>query len=106
MSFITKHGYQRCRERSGLKRNSINRMIDRILANGVCHADTSGSLRLYMDYLYLSHGNGNNNRIYGDHVYIIEADRLITVLPLPRRFKSAVQKITKHKNVAIEAANI
>lgn len=55
-----------------------------------------------MDYLFLSHMQGTNIRIYGNFVYIFDDEILITVLPLPKMYYDAVDKIMKRRTVLVQ----
>ena len=94
---ITDHASDRIRERVGLPKRSVQKNADKALSEGIAHAETSGRLRKYFDYLFLSHGTGANIRIYGNHVYIFTTERLVTVLTLPGYHRKAVQKLFKNR---------
>ena len=89
---LTKHAVERGKERLGLNRKALQRTADRAFAEGLQVKDTSGTLRRYLDGLGMTYKKGNNTRVYGLHVYIIQRCVLITVLHLPRQYWNAVAK--------------
>lgn len=89
---ISDHAAQRLKERLGWNASAQQRMANLALERGLKHTDTSGRLRRYFDKLFLSHGSGNNTRIYGEHVYIIQGQTVVTVLHLPNDLKRAARQ--------------
>jgi hypothetical protein len=90
---LTKHATNRIKERIGIPKSSAEKMGNLALTKGICHNQTSGSFRKYFDFLYLSHGNANNVRVYGEMVYLFNNETLITVFPLPNEYKKIIKKI-------------
>ena len=95
---ITDHALNRARERLRWNADTIARMAEKALNDGVAHADTRGRLNRYLSMLYLSHRTGNNTRIYGEHIYVFHDNLLITVLNLPHRLKRSA-KASSEKQV-------
>lgn len=95
---LTHHGEQRMSDRVGLNHDASQRLVDRALGEGIRPSETRGSLRRYLDGLYLSKRNATNIRVYGEHVYLFDDDRLITVLHLPCDFKRAAAKIRSRRS--------
>lgn len=91
-SVITSHAEKRLRKRVGLNKSSLQKIADKALKYGISHSETSGSLRRYIDKLYLSERNANNIRIYGEHVYLFRGNTLITVFGLPSKFHKRINK--------------
>ncbi|MDD3029787.1 MAG: hypothetical protein PHS57_05865 [Alphaproteobacteria bacterium] len=60
---------------------------------GITHTQTSGSLKRYLDGLYLRERKANNIRIYGDKVFLFAGETLITVLRLPQKYKKTCDRI-------------
>lgn len=83
MPQITRHGKRRCLDRTGITKGNTQRCVKKVYKHGICHADTKGCLRDEMNKAYTRHSNGNNNRFYGDSVYIFHNATLITVYKLP-----------------------
>ena len=94
---LTNHAEQRVKDRVGVSKKIADKVTQRALDNGIKHAETTGSLKRYMDKLYLSHRNANNMRIYNRKVYIFDQDVLITVINLPNKYCGTVDKINRRK---------
>jgi hypothetical protein len=97
-AILTKHSIARANERLALRSGSLQRLADAALQDGIKHADTSGSLKRYLDRLFFTERTGDNNRIYGSHVFIFSGATLITVHLLPHKFSQAVAKIRTRKH--------
>jgi len=100
--YISNHANDRLKERCGLKKKSKKRSVKIALEKGIKHSECTGRLKSYIDYLFLSHGNGNNIRIYGNHVYIFYDTSLVTVLTLPNEHRAALNKINKKRKELID----
>jgi hypothetical protein len=95
---LTDHAKVRVKERCGLPKKAIERNAAKALHCGVSHKECIGRLKKYVDFLFLSHNCGGKIRLYGNHVYIFtNTDTLVTVLPLPHGYRSAVSKIIQKK---------
>jgi len=90
---ITDHAYKRIKERCGLPKKAVERNAMLALEKGLTHQESTGSLRRYFDYLFLSHKKGANIRLYGNHVYIFTTENLVTVLQLPNAHKKTLKKV-------------
>lgn len=95
---ITKHSEKRSKERCGLNKNSTNRMAIKAFEKGVCHSETSGNLRRWMDKLYLSHKAANNTKLYGDKAYLFKGNMLITVIQIPNNLLDTALKLQRRKH--------
>ena len=89
---ITKHAYDRAKERLGWKKSTLKRMTDRVIENGVTHRETNGHLRKYLNKLYHQKGKANNMRIYGDVIFVFHGKTLITIFKLPTNLIKYVNK--------------
>lgn len=94
---ITKHGVKRTKERVGLSKKIADKNAQKALDLGVKHSETKGSLKKFMDALYLKYKNSNNTRIYNRKVYLFHGRVLITIINLPNKFSAAADKIQKRK---------
>lgn len=94
---ITNHAAQRTKERLGISKRISKKNADKALQLGIRHSDTSGSLHRYIDSLYLKQQIANNIRIYCNNVYIFHDDTLITVFPLPQKYRKTADKLRKEK---------
>src|SRR5687767_8787338 len=93
---ISTHATQRARERAGLKRCSLDRLLPRVLEEGISASETTGRLRGHLDSV--SQTRGYAAWVYGEHIYMTAISNegivtLVTVLPLPTEHKQAVAKI-------------
>lgn len=102
MVHITKHATKRGKERLGLQKQSIERNAARAYQCGLRHSETSGSLKRYLDSLYLKDRTANAIRIYGGYVYLFRSEKLITVLYLPNRYKGTVKQLLQKRNAEKE----
>lgn len=94
---LTRHSKTRLKERCGATKSSQEKIAATALEKGIRHTETSGSLRRYLDMLYLQERNANNIRIWGDKVFLFRADRLITVLQLPQKYMQLCVRIREKK---------
>lgn len=92
MTRLTRHGYQRSKERFGLRRESAEKHAQRALELGISHKEATGRLKRYLDGLFLKHMKGNNIRIFAEKVFIFDEDELITVFHLPRELKALAER--------------
>lgn len=97
MANITKHAMKRSKSRLGLSKDGSEKNATRALINGISHSDTAGALNKYITSLYFKHKTANNVRIYCGSVYIFCNDVLITVFPLPQKFRKTVENIKRKK---------
>lgn len=93
----SRHARQRMKERCGLPRKSVDRITERAFNQGITHQETSGSLRKWVDELYLSHETANNIRLYGDKVYLFAEGTLITVIQIPNNLIKGLKKAKLRK---------
>lgn len=99
---VTKHARERTKNRVCLRKGMAEKNAEKALTYGLTHADTTGGLKRYIDYLYLSHGFGEV-RIYHRYVYIFCKDKLVTILPLPNKYNDLADKLQREKNAKTEA---
>jgi len=86
---ITRHAYIRAKQRLGLGRAAIDRMVILALSRGVSRETFAGGFRSYLDEKIALHGV-DNLLVYGLHIYVFDETVLITVLEVPREYKRAV----------------
>lgn len=98
-AIVTNHGSQRIKDRLGVSKTIADKVSQKALEYGICHSETKGSFKRYIDSLYLKHRKANNIRIYHRKVYLFRGKVLITVLNLPNRFSSAADRLQKNKNL-------
>ena len=80
---ITKHAYERAKERFKWKPKTLDRMVPKAFENGITHAETKGQLKKYLDSLWHRNKSVNNIRIYGEDVYFFSDYTLITLYRIP-----------------------
>jgi hypothetical protein len=90
---ITNHAENRLKERSGLGKKSQERIVAKVLKEGITHSQTKGSLKKWVDSLYFRNKNANNIRLYGDKAYIFCNEVLVTVLQIPANLTKNINKI-------------
>jgi hypothetical protein len=95
MTHITRHARRRGKERLGLPLRALERLVPKVLQDGRTRSDyRRGRVQRYLDGLAndpLHHGKADNIRIYGEHVFLFNADTLITVLHVPHDLRSALR---------------
>ena len=106
MISITKHAKKRIRQRCGLSSRSIERLSDKILTVGLSYSDCTGLLKQWMGDTYSIENTANNMRIYGDKVYILREEVLITVLNLPSEYMKTATILQNKKRVKYGKDNI
>lgn len=97
MARVTDHAARRTKERLGISKRISEKNADKALQMGIRHSDTSGSLHRYITALYWKHQTANNVRIYCENVYIFHNDTLITVFPLPQKYRKTADKLRREK---------
>ena len=96
-AIVTEHAKDRLKERSGLKKKSIDRIAEKALTEGYSHNELKGRLKKFVDALYLSHNVCNNIKIYGDKAYLFKGTTLITVLQVPNYLTKDIKNMVKRK---------
>lgn len=94
---ITNHATKRTKERVGISKKLTEKNAIRALECGIQHEDTKGRLRRYVDSLYLKEHAANNVRIYCNNVYLFHNNILITVFPVPVKYRKIVDNIIKKR---------
>ena len=84
--YVTIHAKKRLKQRVGLPKSACQRHAQKAFDNGRCHQDVRGSLKRYLDHLFLSHKTANEIRIYGQFIYLFANTNLMTVLHVPKKF--------------------
>ena len=92
---ITDHAARRTKERLGLSKKVSGKNAEKALRYGIRHSDTSGSLNRYISALYWKHKTANNVRIYCNNVYIFHGETLITIFPLPQKYRKTAARIDR-----------
>lgn len=94
MTSVTLHAKQRIKERMGL---SSDRIADLARERGIQHCDLKGSIKRYVDGIFLNGKGFSDMRIYNNQVFIFMGNpltpKLITVFPIPTRYQKEIKKI-------------
>lgn len=95
MTYVTDHAAKRTKERLGLPKRVTAKNADRALHEGIKHSETRGALHRYLDALYWKRETANNIRVYCNNVYIFHDEILITIFPLPQKYRKTVDRLWK-----------
>ncbi len=105
--YITQHGYERGKERLGLKKSAFERIVNKAYLNGLGEKEMSGSLYTYfqnkIEYLgTMGHTERQFFKIYGENIFVFSESNkkgylpvLITVMHVPSGLKSRAIKAQK-----------
>ncbi len=96
---ISKHAYDRMKERLGMNRKAAQRIAQRALLSGIGSEETSGCLQRYIEARTQAYmRQGTKILIYGEAVYCFvckqheetcePVNSLLTVMCLPNEFKN------------------
>ena len=94
---VSRHAAKRTKERVGLSKKIADKNAQKALDEGITHAETRGSLNRYLNHIYFSDRTINNVRIYQHNVYLFAGKTLVTILPLPQKYRSTVDKIRESR---------
>lgn len=87
---VTNHAAKRFKQRMGLPKKACQRHAETAYEHGATHGEVRGSLKRYMDKLYLQHRTATDIRAYGEQLYLFAGRRLITLFPIPKRMRGGV----------------
>lgn len=94
---VTSHAAKRTKERLGIPKRISEKNAKKALQFGIRHSETSGGLHRYISSLYWKQQTANNVRIYCGNVYIFHDETLITVFPLPQKYRKTADRLRKEK---------
>lgn len=97
MTELTWHGKNRIKERCGIPKRASEKQTERAFEKGITHSETAGSLRNYLDGVFLKEGTANNIRVWDGMIYIFKDKKLLTVYSLPSRFRKTELAIMRKK---------
>lgn len=97
MAVVTRHATKRAKKRLGIPKRCSEKNAEKALQYGIRHSETTGGLNRYITSLYLRHGTANNIRIYCGNVYIFQNERLITLFPLPQKYRKTADNLKQKK---------
>ena len=78
--FISRHGFDRMRERNGWNKKTAMRMIKKVFDCGLSPNDVKGEYRPWVKQRAEKHPD-SDMRFYGQNLYVFDNNVLITVLP-------------------------
>ena len=80
-----------------MPKRAAQKQTERAFEKGISIEETTGSLRNYLEGVFLKEGTANNLRVWSGSVYIFVEDRLVTVIDLPSRFRKTEQNLLRKK---------
>lgn len=97
--YVSRHGYERMKERMGFNKSAARRMSQRAYKEGVGVHNSNGALQRYLESKDDYYPDNNIIRIYGNAVYCFKYGQygedestsylmLVTVYPLPKKYNS------------------
>jgi len=96
---ITNHAEERIIERCGIKKKSVERIVDKVLEKGYSHNQLKGRLKKWVDGIYLKERTANNVKLYGDKAYVFVDNKLVTVIQIPQDLMKDFRKMVKEKKI-------
>jgi len=99
---ITDHAFDRAKERLSMSRSGFIRIAEIAYEDGIVQKEVAGSLRRYLNKLYLSHKQAGNIRLYGENVFLFGGNVLITVFQVPPNIRKSALRIQKRIHMAVE----
>ena len=100
---VTRHAHKRLRKRVGVPKSAVQSNARKALEFGITHAETTGGQHRYLDYLWHQHETANNMRVYCGYVYLFCDDTLVTVFPLPEKFRKRARDLKEKKEETVNA---
>lgn len=94
-AIVTTHAEKRAKQRLGLPRKAVKRLATEALESGVPREKFGGSIRRYLDKVYLSKEKEPDIYIKAQNLFIFQNDIFITAWALPRRYQRAATKKQK-----------
>ncbi|AXQ68598.1 hypothetical protein HOU00_gp059 [Caulobacter phage CcrPW] len=85
---VSEHADFRVRKRMGIPRKAVDRMVTKALADGASHSAFSGSMKRYLDHVYLKEGRANNMKVHAGYLFLFAGSTLITCWPLPPKYRN------------------
>ncbi|SEQ35612.1 hypothetical protein SAMN02910369_01640 [Lachnospiraceae bacterium NE2001] len=98
---VTKHAKRRLKQRSGVSKGEVNKVVNRALAEGIKHSEAKGQLRSWMDEEYLKYQTANNCRYYAHKLYIFRGTTLITILDAADGLDEKLRECTDNDKIYI-----
>lgn len=91
---INDHAQLRIKQRLGLPRKAMRRYVQTVMADGLTHSQTKGSLKKYItETIHRHEGKCNHPVVYGHHLFLFRGFRLITLTELPTELKPLADQL-------------
>ena len=87
--FISRHGFDRIRERTGWNKKTALRMVARVYDEGLSPDEVRGDYRPWVKQR-AAKSPESELRLYGQYLYVFENNILITVIPAVKMYRPAV----------------
>lgn len=102
---ITEHSKKRARERIGINKKTLLRLLPRIKQEGAPYTKTSGILREYLDRKAGDSGDADII-LWGTYIFVLRKECIVTVLFTPRELlRLARVAIKKHCGFLMAPSN-
>ncbi len=93
--YISKHAFQRMKERQGWNKKAAIRMMKKVFDNGILSNNKTGYISLWIKQKVTFNENDDRNYIiYGDYIYIFIKHILLTVKHIPP--KQTIIRLRNH----------
>lgn len=90
---VTKHAKERMIQRLGIPKKSIQRIAEKAYHDGVYRQKTKGRLHKYLTKIAATNSEASNLHLYGDKVFVFNANVLVTVLQIPSNLTKDIRKM-------------
>lgn len=92
---VTYHAEDRIMQRIGVKKRSIEKIVENAYKFGIDRCKTHGNLNRYLMKLHHYDEDDNIIKVYNEKIYIFKNETLITVLSLPHNLCTTANKLQK-----------
>jgi hypothetical protein len=90
---VTSHAALRLGERTPFPLTQLPQILQEASCKGVRLSETTGELRVYLDGQVARHRKGRDSIIYGEYLFVVEGQVLITVFRLAKALQPSVEQI-------------
>ena len=97
---VSEHANQRLKTRGALPKSARLTEVEQAYERGLKHNEVPKRLEKYMTAVFFKGMVSTQTRIYNNRVYCFNSDgTLITVIPLPVKYKNLCQKLINDKKM-------
>lgn len=82
---ISKHAYERMKERNGWSKKAADRMLEKVYFGGIRPDKVKGYLKGWINRKADMYEDDREFVLYGEKLYIFNEGTMLTVLPVPTR---------------------